>query len=135
MEIYATFNGTIKGTPNRYKWVNVVNSAGISKSEISTSTVVKDNFRVGSRYLLKCASEHNKVIIKPSKLSWVKKNPICDNIRYCNDTFYFVRGKFKGKTDLDIDKDYLVNYAIWLAESTKNEATIINCLKILKKYG
>jgi uncharacterized protein (DUF3820 family) len=83
--------------------------------------------------MLVCDEVRNEKIINITQVKKVNKNPRCDIFRKYKDEFHIIRGKHQGKKDIDIPDNEMVEYCIWLAKNTHNEATISNTLQILKK--
>ena len=136
MVLYSTFKG-FNNNPTQYKWIKSNNELGESMGDelVSNSEVKLMDFKLkfGNRYRVECEKIIGNVVFNIRKIKQVNKNPRCDIFRRFKDEFHMIGGKYKGKKDSDIDSVKMIKYCIWLASNTINEATINNCLLILKK--
>lgn len=137
--IFGTFNGFINHDKIQRKLVfdNLTNELG---DKISGKVLIADQMviscmklKFGDRYLIKFGSIQDGVLINISETKQINKIVKCDIFRRFKDEFHFIGSKYQGKKDSDLDEAELSNYCIWLARESYNEATIKNCLIILKK--
>ena len=136
MVLYSTFEG-FNNNPTQYKWIKSNNELGESTGDelVCNSEVKLMDFKLkfGNRYRVECEKVIGNVVFNIREIKRVNKNPRCDIFRRFKDEFHIIGGKYKGKKDGDIDSVKMTEYCIWLASNTINEATINNCLLILKK--
>lgn len=137
--IFGTFDRFInhQTVSRRLVFNNLVNELG----EKIDGEVYIDNqmviacmkLKFGDRYFIKFGDIQDGVLINISETKRINKKVKCDIFRRFKDEMHFIGGKYQGKKDSDLDEAELSDYCIWLARETYNEATIKNCLSILKK--
>jgi len=137
--MFATFDRFInyQTVSRRLVFNNLVNELG----EKIDGEVYIDNqmviaymkLKFGDRYFIKFGDIQDGVLINISETKHINKKVKCDIFRRFKDEMHFIGGKHQGKKDSDLDEAELSNYCIWLARQSYNEATIKNCLIILKK--
>ena len=89
--------------------------------------------KFGNRYMITYSEMKNNVLLGVSQTVKVNKHVKCKFFRRYKDEIHFVGGKYQGKKDSDLTNTELSYYCIWLGRNTNSEATIKNCLQILKK--
>lgn len=138
-KVFGTFNGFINHDKVQRKIIfdDLTNELG---EKISGKLLIADQMviacmrlKFGDRYLINYQEIEDGVMINVTQTKKVNKNTKCKVFRRFKDEMHFIGGKHQGKKDSDLDEPVLSDYCVWLARNSYNEATIKNCLHILKK--
>ena len=136
--IFGTFykfinNKPIKRTLAFNEIVNELGEPEVGEVYIDNQTIISSiKLKFQGRYLIKFKTFNDKTLQGVIEVKNVSKSLKCKTFRFFKDEIHIISGKYKGKKNVDLSKNELSKYCIWLARNTYNELTLKNCLKILK---